>query len=682
MLVGLAMLVVGSQVASKAARDAAFLSVLDASALPSVTLPAAVASFASVWFVGRRMASIGPTRLLPRLFVLQTLLYGAEWWLTPVVPEAVVYVLYVHVAMLGSLVVSGFWSFVSERVTPHRAKRVLARVGVGSTFGGVLGGLAVLAISRLVGPRESLLGLAIVNAAVAIGLVVGLPRSTGPDSSERTERAERAQPDDHGLGGADAQSAGRALFASPYLRLVGVLTIVVAVWESLIDFGFKHGAEHAFADPEALIAFFGLFYTGTSVATFLLQTFVSERVLTQRGIGAGLAALPLLVLLGIMLALSPWFAAQVLYRGAEVSLANSLFRTSYEVLFVPVPRLQRRATKLWLDVLASRVGDALGAGLVFLCVLVDEGLVSVWLVGGALGFVGIAVAMRVVRGYMRELERAVREGAVSLPEGLLDATTRTITESLQTLDTRRVLEEVARLKQAARAVAPPVLRGDEPDDEVLLALGHPGTRHRATLLLEQRMPGVLATLVARLGDRSTPVEVRARLPALIASRTNDQTRSALLRGLSDDELDVRYQCARALARIAERSPGCAPPAEVIDDAILRETRERGTRWADARILRADRAASAWVDRADRSLAYVASLLALRADPERVWLAVHALTSEDETVRSSALELLEASLPDRVRGPLLEALGRTPIRRTRGEDDLVRFLLESRDGTPR
>ena len=51
--------------------------------------------------------------------------------------------------------------------------------------------------------------------------------------------------------------------------------------------------------------------------------------------------------------------AIALARGAEVVLRSSVFRGAYELLFTPVAPLEKRATKLLLDVGAARVGDIL-----------------------------------------------------------------------------------------------------------------------------------------------------------------------------------------------------------------------------------------------------------------------------------------------------------------------------------
>ena len=57
----------------------------------------------------------------------------------------------------------------------------------------------------------------------------------------------------------------------------------------------------------------------------------------------------------------PIFAA---VRGIESVLRGSLFRSAYELLFVPMDPDEKRRTKTFLDVTCDRAGDAVGAGVV------------------------------------------------------------------------------------------------------------------------------------------------------------------------------------------------------------------------------------------------------------------------------------------------------------------------------
>ena len=132
----------GHQVASKAFRDAAFLM-----AWPTTSLPFMVHHDGG----GRRGGGAdfrAPARLVrhrdpssPPGFSLSAAGHLIEWQQSSGRPWVAV-AIYLHVAGLGALLLSGYWSLVSERFDPRGARESFGRIAAAGTFGGALGGLA------------------------------------------------------------------------------------------------------------------------------------------------------------------------------------------------------------------------------------------------------------------------------------------------------------------------------------------------------------------------------------------------------------------------------------------------------------------------------------------------------------------------------------------------------------
>ena len=69
----------------------------------------------------------------------------------------------------------------------------------------------------------------------------------------------------------------------PFLLTLAGLVLAASVSASLLDFVFKARAAHTIGRGAALFRFFGLYYTTTSLLTFLVQTFASRFCLKQAG---------------------------------------------------------------------------------------------------------------------------------------------------------------------------------------------------------------------------------------------------------------------------------------------------------------------------------------------------------------------------------------------------------------
>src|SRR5687768_13991173 len=90
------------QVASKAVRDAIFLSALPVTDLPKMVIAAALLSVAAVPLYSRGMAWLGPKRLVPIGFAVSAAAHLVEWFLQD--SGAVVAILiYIHVVAFGAL---------------------------------------------------------------------------------------------------------------------------------------------------------------------------------------------------------------------------------------------------------------------------------------------------------------------------------------------------------------------------------------------------------------------------------------------------------------------------------------------------------------------------------------------------------------------------------------------------
>ena len=150
---------IAQQVAGKATRDALFLSNFDVTNLPKVVIAAAIASIAGVLIMSRLLSVFSPIRLIPVIFGLSSLIYIGEWFLLEYRPAITSVVLYLHMAIFGAILISGFWSIINERFDPHSAKQRVARIAAAAALGGVIGGVLASEVAKSMDVRTVLLFL-------------------------------------------------------------------------------------------------------------------------------------------------------------------------------------------------------------------------------------------------------------------------------------------------------------------------------------------------------------------------------------------------------------------------------------------------------------------------------------------------------------------------------------------
>jgi AAA family ATP:ADP antiporter len=672
-----ATVIIGQQVAGKATRDALFLSNFDVTNLPKIVIAAAIASMAGVLIMSRLLAHISPIRLVPSIFGLSALLFVGEWLLLDYQPRPASVILYLHMAVFGAILISGFWSIINERFDPHSAKQRVARIAAAATLGGVIGGVLAARVSALMDVRSMLLflsGLHVICLLATRGIGGPVTSPAPADEAVRT------------------RSAFTVIARTRYLQWMALLMVLVAVMAALLDYALKSQAAVRYQDSESLVAFFASFYAIAGLAGFALQTLLGRRILQRFGIGTTLAILPVAIaVFGTVGTVFTRLWSMVLLRGGHAIIVNSLFRSAFELLYTPLSPHKKRPTKAIIDVASDRLGDLIGSGLLLLLLFLVPQLPTAMVTGCAV-LVALAVLFVITRlnqGYIDQLARSLRSGAVNIQESdIVDATTQQILAESNAYSEREFLLSKLALMQERSAfpeseidtslhfanTVSDLCSGDT--DRIYRALGSSAMDIRLIpciipLLanddisndvrteLRWMVPRITGQLTDAMLDPDIPLRARQRLPGVLEASHNPRSIRGLLLGMVDQSFNVRYSCARSLARMRSRNRQLKIPRQQVFAAIRKELTATPEEWTERnRALQRDGSPDAEIATTlvDRGVEHVFTLLALILDPDAVYLAMQATLSEDVNLRGTALEYLENVLPADLYQDLLTHLG--------------------------
>jgi ATP:ADP antiporter, AAA family len=674
------------QVGGKATRDALFLSTHSVATLPAAVAGAAVVSVVVVLVVSRWMSAWGPARLVPAILFTSAGLLLAEWLVSARFAALAATMVYLHFNALGALLISGFWSVVGERFDPRTAKQHVGRIGAAGTLGGLAGGIIAERMGATVALTAMLPVLAVLHLAAAV-MIRGI-------SGGRTVSGRGEEPSNR-MTLPEAPAAGIAvLIRSRYLRNLLGLVLLTTIAEGLLDFVFKVRAVDTYGRGGELMRVFAAFYTAVQVLTFLVQASLTRRALQSLGLARTVAALPATAgVAATGMLVSPAFAMTALARAAEAILHNSLYRSGYELLFTPLPRDEKRATKPLVDVGCARVGDALGAAVVQgALVLVPLAALSVLTVSSiVISAAAVLIALHLHQAYLRALEKSLLARAVQieLPD-VEDSTTRTAFLStmgvlgpadsvsssqppVPSQPARSATQRTAAIDPELRRIADlrsgdarrtrAALKGPlsrELIGYVIPLLAWDDVAGEALRVLREAVSGGVGQLVDALLDPEQEFAVRRRIPDVLSASDSPRAADGLIRALEDSRFEVRYRAGRALARLRERAT-LTLTEEAVFRAVVREANVGKAVWESQRLLDTAEEGSPFVDdflrsRANRSLEHVFTLLSLVFPGQPLSIAFRGLQTDDLMLRGTALEYLESLLPAAVRErlwPLLE-----------------------------
>ena len=664
---------IANQVAGKAIRDALFLSTFPVEYLPAMLTGASVLSLLVVVAASRVLSTHAPATIVPPAFFCSAVLLVGQAALFPLAPAVGAVLLFLHIAAFGGVLISWFWSLINERFDPRSARARIASIAGGGTLGGYLGGVGAAVAGDHLSSAALVLALAGAHAAT-YAVLRSLARGVPPSPAQET----RSLP--------SLLEGPRTVLGDGYLRTIASIVLLCTMAAAAVDYVFKVRAVEMWGDSDALLRFFGIYYTGLSLLTFVLQALLSRRLLERAGVVGTASLLPLVitVLSGVALAI-PTLAAAIVARTAEAAVQSSWYRSAYELFFVPVAEAKKRAGKLWIDVGADRLGDAIaGATIATVVVVVPEQHVEALALGGAV-VLGATAAQRLrslQRRYVGTLAKALvrraddlelpateeagpytvllsRSGLPTAPRGQTGVMRATMPapDAPESRDAHDVLSNAdPELVRDALATCRPMPEAWAA--KVVSLLAWDAVYVEALESLRSNPDGARAALLAALRDPDEVFAVRRRVPRALSVASSLEVLSGLIDALGDRRFEVRYQAGQAIWRMVQRDPSLRPAERSLVGRIVAELEVEATVWSSHRLLddREDRRSELVGDvlehRVNRSVEHVFTLLALTYDPQAMRLAYRSLDAEDQHLRGTALEFLEGALPPRIHKPLL------------------------------
>jgi hypothetical protein len=552
------------QVAAKAFRDAAFLTAWPVSALPLMTVATAAVTGGLVPIFSRLLERFSPLTVVAVGFALSAAGHAVEWALYDS-SRWIAVVIYLHLAGVGAVLLSGFWSLIAERFDPAGARASYGRIAAAGTIGGIAGSFLAERIAAMFAPEVVLVLLTSLHAFCAAGVAM-------------MRRAPVLLP--HDVEQDATVSSVRETFRTPYLRTIAAFIVLTSASSAILDFLLKSNATASFATGPSLLRFFALFYGIVQVLSFLAQT-TSGHAMQRMGLAGAITTLPGGVGVAGLVALifQGWPIITVL-RAVEAVLHNSLFRSGYELLFVPMDARTRQRAKTMLDVVCDRAGEAVGAGIVqfillvtvasisssLLTIVVILAFISFW-VGQRFGplYLGLveqqllkyrdapAVSLVSEAGWtllqlpsgtsLTRVPPAAAPNVSSAPTPQLDAPLQTLAD-LRSSDVVRVTSALGRRPTFERMHVA----------QTIDLLAWDAVLPAARTALEQLASSHVGMLIDAMLDPASDFAIRRRLPRILGTVTSLRSLEGLVNGLQDSRFEVRYHCSRAIDRILTRDP--------------------------------------------------------------------------------------------------------------------------------
>jgi len=276
---------------------------------------------------------------------------------------------YIWLGIYNVFTISQFWAFANDLYTEGQGRRLFAFIGVGSSLGAWLGAEAAAVLVRRTtsDPRTLMVLAAVMLAACFMGIVI-------------VNRREVARTDAIGQRQNEQPITGRngfaLVFSDRYLLLIAGLMVLLNVVNSAGEFLLGKlvsaqamalfGGDALTAERQRFIGgFYGTFFGRVNLLGFVLQLFVTSRLLRHMGVRGALFVLPVIALVNYsVIVVAPLLAVVAVLKVVENATDYSVQNTVKQALFLPTSREAKYKAKAAIDTFFMRLGDVTQAGIV------------------------------------------------------------------------------------------------------------------------------------------------------------------------------------------------------------------------------------------------------------------------------------------------------------------------------
>jgi AAA family ATP:ADP antiporter len=276
-------------------------------------------------------------------------------------------VYYIWLGIFNFMIVSQFWAFANDVYTEQQGKRLFPIVGIGASFGALVGAwLTAVVFERMT--NESLLLLASVLLGLFILLIVWVDGRESGGSVELSASGQKLS----------KEGGFKLVLSNRYLLLIAVyvllLNLVNTVGEFILGSFFEQHAIDQIGSGDALRAsrgefirtLYGEFFGWVNLIGLLIQSFLVSRFIKYFGVRGSLFIGPLMSLVTYgTTALQPVLNIVRNVKIVENSNDYSTNNTVRAALFLPTSRDVKYKAKAAIDTFFGRTGDALHALVVF-----------------------------------------------------------------------------------------------------------------------------------------------------------------------------------------------------------------------------------------------------------------------------------------------------------------------------
>ncbi|MDN5217155.1 cyclic nucleotide-binding domain-containing protein [Fulvivirgaceae bacterium BMA12] len=197
-----------------------------------------------------------------------------------------IYLLFVMMGPLTALVLLSFWGIFGRLFDLRQSKRIIGGIDTGQLTGTILAFITISLLSKLQVIDNSL-NLIFISASSVLGAIVFLAKIVSVYNLNIVKKKSKEEV---------AETRFGKILKDKYVILLSVFITVSVIVYKFVDYSFLQVTPMQFPDEQLRLTFLSVFNGGIMILSFLIQTFVNDRIIMNYGLKVSLLVLPTILM--------------------------------------------------------------------------------------------------------------------------------------------------------------------------------------------------------------------------------------------------------------------------------------------------------------------------------------------------------------------------------------------------
>jgi HEAT repeat protein/ATP/ADP translocase len=316
------------------------------------------------------------------------------------------YMLYIFAYSLWLTLYTEFWTLANDICDLRQAKRLyplfITSGLVGGTISGFCGGSIVNVIHT-----ENLIIVWMVMLLLALLWSKKIKKIYHKEAAEKKSSGFFIS-----LG--EIKEIASSFIRSPYMKAISLVFILYGITIYFLDYQYNFIISKTFTVEDKLTAFYNFYSSFFFLTTFLIQTFLVNRLIMRFGVGNMFLIFPSVVFSGfVFLMISFKFISAIYAKFSRDIVGNSIIETAYPLLFNPLPQKIRGRAMVLVEGLIIPIGIAF-SGVILVTLIHKFSTTTILLISLIFSFLWLLSTIKLKMEYTRVLIDTLKDTSFDL----------------------------------------------------------------------------------------------------------------------------------------------------------------------------------------------------------------------------------------------------------------------------